>query len=111
MDGDVGAAQETIKHLACEDGLLFVKDVADRHIPTANNDESRLTLWTSEVKPLFQLVTLSRVVDSAVLEQEIAMLYNYLIGVGGDRMIRLFSLGARNAVLRSAGAIMKLWMA
>ncbi|RMZ82490.1 hypothetical protein DV737_g2009, partial [Chaetothyriales sp. CBS 132003] len=91
MDGDVGASQETIKHLASDLGLSFVKDVADRHIPTANNTESRLPLWTSEVQPLFQLLTHSRVVDSAVLEQEVVMIYNFLIGVGGDRMVRLLS--------------------
>ena len=94
MDGDVGAAQEAIKHLASECGLSFVKDVADRNILTAKNDFSRMTFWTSEVKPLFQLITHSRVVDSAVLEQEVATIYNYLIGVGGDRMIRLFSFVA-----------------
>lgn len=94
MDGDVGAAQEAIKHLASECGLSFVKDVTDRNIPTAENDRSRITFWTSEVKPLFQLISHPRVVDSAVLEQEVATIYNFLIGVGGARMVRLFSFVA-----------------
>lgn len=91
MDGDVGAAQEAIKHLASDEGLSFVKDVADRHILTAGNGGSKVALWASEVNPLFQLITHPRVVNSAVLEQEVSTIYNFLIGIGGDRMIRLFS--------------------
>ncbi|KAK0612029.1 hypothetical protein B0T14DRAFT_500988 [Immersiella caudata] len=90
MDGDIGAAQETIKLFASEAGLSFVKDVADRHLagPTAVSDT---TLWSTELQPLFKLITHPFVTDSAVLEQEVATIYNFLYGVGGERMSRIFT--------------------
>lgn len=90
MDGDVGGAQETIRLLVTEAGLAFIKDVIDRHIPLDNISNTGNRLWETEIKPLFQLVTHPRVVDSAVLEQEVAALFNFLVGVGGARMNKLF---------------------
>ncbi|PNP41378.1 hypothetical protein TGAMA5MH_06703 [Trichoderma gamsii] len=90
MDGDVGAAQEAIKLLATETGLSFIKDVIDRHISMASQLTPGCQLWETEIKPLFQLVTHARVVDSAVLEQEVAIILNYMVGVGGSRMSKLF---------------------
>ncbi|TFA97633.1 NFX1-type zinc finger-containing protein 1 [Trichoderma ghanense] len=89
MDGDVGGAQETIRLLVTEAGLSFVKDVIDRHIPVDNISITGIRLWETEIKPLFQLVTHPRVVDSAVLEQEVAAIFNFLVGVGGARMNKL----------------------
>ncbi|KLJ12750.1 hypothetical protein EMPG_12257 [Blastomyces silverae] len=91
MDGDVGAAQEAINLLVSENGLSFIKDVSDRHILEADKGRSGVSFWDTEVKPLFQLITHPRVVDSAVLEQEVAAIFNFLLGVGGSRMTRLFS--------------------
>ncbi|KAH6608798.1 hypothetical protein Trco_002144, partial [Trichoderma cornu-damae] len=90
VDGDVGAAQETVRLLVSEAGLSFIKDVIDRHIPMYDASTSGSRLWETEIKPLFRLVTHPRVVDSAVLEQEVAAIFNYLVGVGGSRMNRLF---------------------
>lgn len=90
MDGDVGGAQETIRLVVTEAGLSFIKDVIDRHIPVDNISVTGNRLWETEIKPLFQLVTHPRVVDSAVLEQEVAAIFNYLVGVGGVRMNKLF---------------------
>lgn len=90
MDGDVGAAQEAIKLLATETGLSFIKDVIDRHISMASQLTSGCQIWETEIKPLFQLVTHARVVDSAVLETEVATILNYMVGVGGSRMNKLF---------------------
>jgi hypothetical protein len=91
MDGDVGASQEVIKLLVSEPGLSLIKDVSDRHIQAAHNNGPNATYWLTEVKPLFQLITHPRVVNSAVLEQEVAAIFNFLLGVGGSCMIRLFS--------------------
>ncbi|KAL7929042.1 hypothetical protein V8C35DRAFT_203887 [Trichoderma chlorosporum] len=91
MDGDVGGSQETIRFVVTEDGLSFIKDVIDRHIPMDNPSATGIRLWETEIKPLFQLVTHPRVVDSAVLEQEVAAIFNYLVGVGGARMNKLFT--------------------
>lgn len=88
VDGDVGVAQEVIKLLVSESGLSLIKDVSDRHIQAASRLNT--SFWTIEVKPLFQLITHPRVVDSAALEQEVAAIFNYLLGVGGSRMARLF---------------------
>ncbi|EHK50067.1 hypothetical protein TRIATDRAFT_212567 [Trichoderma atroviride IMI 206040] len=90
MDGDVGAAQEAIKLIATETGLSFIKDVIDRHIFMASQLTAGPQLWETEIKPLFQLVTHARVVDSAVLETEVATILNYMVGVGGSRMNKLF---------------------
>lgn len=90
MDGDVGAAQEAIRLLATENGLSFIKDVIDRHMSMTSHFTSGCQLWETEIKPLFQLVTHARVVDSAVLEQEVAILFNFMVGVGGSRMSKIF---------------------
>lgn len=90
MDGDVGAAQEAIKLLATDEGLGFIKLVSDRHIPTATDEATRLALWQTEIKPLFSLVTHTRVIDSAVLEQHVASVFNFIYGVGGARMQAFF---------------------
>ncbi|KAK4446569.1 hypothetical protein QBC34DRAFT_149242 [Podospora aff. communis PSN243] len=94
MDGDIGAAQETVKLFASEAGLSFVKDAADRHLagPTAVPDGQ---LWSTEFQLLFQIITHPFVTDSAVLEQEVASVYNFLYGVGGERMSRVFSFVTR----------------
>ncbi|KAL7892543.1 hypothetical protein HDV63DRAFT_414622 [Trichoderma sp. SZMC 28014] len=62
---DVGAAQETIKLLATEVGLSFIKDLTPG-----------CQLWERELRPLFQL--------------EVAIILNYMVGVGGSRMNKLF---------------------
>ncbi|KAK7402461.1 hypothetical protein QQX98_011788 [Neonectria punicea] len=90
MDGDVGAAQEAIKLLATDPGLAFVKAVTDRHIPATDGQAARITLWETEVKPMFALITHPCVVDSAVLEQQVATVFNFVLGVGGSRMTRVF---------------------
>ncbi|KAH7120477.1 AAA domain-containing protein [Dactylonectria macrodidyma] len=90
MDGDVGAAQEAVKLLANEAGLGFIRALADRHILAATSDVLRLELWKTAVQPLFSLITHDFVVDSAVLEQQVAEIFNFLHGVRGSRMLRIF---------------------
>ncbi|KEY72970.1 hypothetical protein S7711_04644 [Stachybotrys chartarum IBT 7711] len=91
MEGDVGAAQDVIKRLCSDSGLDFIGKMADQHALEAQSHGDCLSFWEKEAKPLFQLLTHPRVVDSAVLEQEVAALFNYMLGVGGDRMARLFA--------------------
>ncbi|KAM0422049.1 hypothetical protein ACHAPD_000492 [Fusarium lateritium] len=90
LDGDIGAAQEAIKLLAKDSGLTFIKALTERHIAQPGN-ANKLTLWETEVRPLFSLITHPRVVDSAVLEQQVADLFNFLLGVQGRRMTILFN--------------------
>ncbi|KAG6023449.1 hypothetical protein E4U41_002016, partial [Claviceps citrina] len=91
MEGDVSSSQEVIKHLASDQGLPFIKDVAERHLEVANRmGGPSITFWTAEIRPLFQLITHPRVIDSAVLEVQVASIFNYMLGVGGRRMRNLF---------------------
>ncbi|RBR18872.1 uncharacterized protein FIESC28_05794 [Fusarium coffeatum] len=90
MDGDIGAVQDVIKLLAKDAGLAFIRNLADVHIPRADNS-GKATLWETEVKPLFTLITHPRVVDSTVLEQQVADVFNCILGVGGQRMVRTFN--------------------
>ncbi|KFA55661.1 hypothetical protein S40293_05294 [Stachybotrys chartarum IBT 40293] len=91
MEGDVGTAQDVIKSLCSESGLRLIGKMAGQHAPEAQSHGDCLSFWDKEASPLFRLLTHPRVVDSAVLEQEVAALFNYLLGVGGDRMARLFA--------------------
>ncbi|UZP35053.1 hypothetical protein NXS19_002869 [Fusarium pseudograminearum] len=90
LDGDIGAAQDAIKLLAKDSGLAFIKAVVELHIPHTHT-LAYFALWESEVKPMFSLITHPRVVDSAVLEQQVADLFNFLLGVQGRRMTKLFN--------------------
>ncbi|RYP53103.1 hypothetical protein DL768_001880 [Monosporascus sp. mg162] len=90
MDGDVGAAQETIKLLAREEGLSFIRYLAETQIPNEHDFYSKLDLWHTEVQPLFKLITHPKVLDSAVLESEVATIYNFMQGIGGRRMKTIF---------------------
>lgn len=52
---------------------------------------------------LFRWVTHSRAVDSAVLEQEVSVIFNFMLGIGGRRITALFNfitgrLGAWSAL-------------
>lgn len=89
MDGDLGASQETIRKLATDPGLEFIKDV-DRRILQAVDSQSKINLWKSQVRPLFNLVTHPRVVDSNVLEQEVTIIHAFILGVNASRAARLF---------------------
>lgn len=90
MDGDLGASQETIRKLATDPGLEFIKDITDRNIPEAVDSRSKINLWMSQVGPLLRLVTHSRAVDSNVLEQEVNKIHAFILGVNASRAARLF---------------------
>lgn len=90
MDGDLGASQETIKALAGENGLAFIRGLVEKFVPAASDEQARATLWLSQVHPLFALITHERVVDSGVLEQQVATIYSFIQGIGGRRMEALF---------------------
>jgi hypothetical protein len=92
MEGDIGASQEATKKLASDDGLKVVGDLLDRII--VDDSQVPITLWTDCVKRLFQLVTHARIVDSAVLEQEVFAIYNFMSGVNGQRAVRTFAFVA-----------------
>lgn len=90
---DAGIRQETIKLLATEEGLRYIRDVADRFVPEAmaRGILEKAALWKSQVSPLFLFVTHSSATSSAFLEEQVASIYNFLVGVGGSRMDALFN--------------------
>ncbi|KAI2622163.1 hypothetical protein GGS26DRAFT_249873 [Hypomontagnella submonticulosa] len=90
MEGDVGASQETVKLMAQDSGLGFIKNLIDRQIPEAAANSTKTRLWQNQIQPLFHILTHPRVVDSNVLEQQIAAIYNFIQGIGGRRMRTLF---------------------
>lgn len=90
MDGDLGASQETIRKLATDPGLQFVKDITDRNILNVVDTRSKINLWQSQVAPLFRLVTHPRAVDSNVLEQQVTLIHGFILGGNASRAARLF---------------------
>ncbi|KXJ96514.1 hypothetical protein Micbo1qcDRAFT_113696 [Microdochium bolleyi] len=92
LDGDLGAAQETVKLLSQDEGLNFIRHLVKDVVPNARTPSSQTGLWQDEVKPLFETVTHERIVESAVLEQHLAAIYNFMIGINGERVRCLFDL-------------------
>ncbi|TRX91630.1 hypothetical protein FHL15_007412 [Xylaria flabelliformis] len=90
VDGDPGGLQEAIKLLADEDGLAYIRLLVERHIPNAAKDYEKRDIWTKQIQPLFTVVTDQRVADSALLEQPVAAIYNFMQGVGSRRMKLIF---------------------
>ena len=90
MDGDLGTAQEVIKRFAQDYGLSFVRYLIERQILQAETSASKRHIWSTEVKPLLEFITHPAVVDSAAFEGEVAMIYNFIQGIGGRRMKSLF---------------------
>ncbi|OTA67744.1 hypothetical protein K449DRAFT_364164 [Hypoxylon sp. EC38] len=76
--------------MAQNDGLGFIKNLIDRDILEATDRPTRVRLWRSQVQPMFQILTHTRVIDSNVLEQEVAAICNFIQGIGGRRMRTLF---------------------
>ncbi|KAG5949969.1 hypothetical protein E4U53_005601 [Claviceps sorghi] len=90
MDSDISSSQDVIRNVATDPGFLYIKDVVELHVQIAKRSGPSITFWTTEVKPLFQLITHPRVIDSAVLEGQVASIYNFVCGIGGRRMKDLF---------------------
>ncbi|RYP18824.1 hypothetical protein DL765_003704 [Monosporascus sp. GIB2] len=107
MDGDVGAAQEAIKLLAQDGGLSFIRYLAEIQIPKAYDLYSKLDLWHTQIQPLFKLITHPKLLDSAVLESEVATIYNFMQGIGGRRMKTIFDFvaGLPDSAATSSSAV------
>ncbi|KAI1347346.1 hypothetical protein F5Y01DRAFT_329806 [Xylaria sp. FL0043] len=90
IDGDLGGCQEAVKLLASEEGLAYIRLLVERNIPRAVSVFEKRAIWVRQVHPLFTLVTHQRVIDSAVLEQHVATIYNFMQGIGSQRMKLIF---------------------
>ncbi|KAI1414329.1 hypothetical protein F5Y13DRAFT_197779 [Hypoxylon sp. FL1857] len=76
--------------MAKDDGLGFIRNLIERDIPEATDRSARAHLWLNRIQPMFQVLTHTRVIDSNVLEQEVAVICNFIQGIGGRRMKILF---------------------
>ncbi|OTB11705.1 hypothetical protein K445DRAFT_339577 [Daldinia sp. EC12] len=90
MEGDIGVFQETVKLLAQDRGLEFIKSLVDEQIPLASSNFDKTRLWKDQIQPLFRVLTHPRVIESNVLEQQVAAIYNFISGIGGRRMSTLY---------------------
>ncbi|KAI1366403.1 hypothetical protein F5Y08DRAFT_301101 [Xylaria arbuscula] len=90
IDGDLGACQETVKLLSGEEGLGYIRLLVEKYIPGSPEGAGKLATWTRLLQPLFTIITHQRVIDSAVLEQHVATIYNFVQGIGSKRMKIIF---------------------
>ncbi|KAH9900363.1 hypothetical protein F4778DRAFT_791649 [Xylariomycetidae sp. FL2044] len=90
MVGDVDRSQNVIKQLATDEGLFYIRDVADRCEACRITPNSDPEVWTHRVQPLFSLLMHPRVVDSAVLEEQVSTISNYVVGAGGRRLQQIY---------------------
>ncbi|KAK8073054.1 hypothetical protein PG996_006402 [Apiospora saccharicola] len=90
VDGEVGTSQEMIKTLGKEECLQVIRVLVEQAIPQASTSQDKVTLWITEVEPFLRVITQERVLNSAVLEQEVYSIYNFLSGIGGQRMKKLY---------------------
>lgn len=88
---DTGMSQQVIRLLATDEGLEFIKAIADRNVLEAKDHNARLKLLKKQILPLFRLITHPRLLGSNVMEQSMAMIYAFLVGVNTDRLCRIFN--------------------
>ncbi|EPE04305.1 hypothetical protein F503_01309 [Ophiostoma piceae UAMH 11346] len=92
---DADAQQQTISILATEDGLSCIRQVVESRIPRAmiaGTTFAKRRLWETDMRPLFRLITFESVVLSNILEDKVVTIYNFIAGVGGDRLPAWFDL-------------------
>lgn len=89
-DGETGTSQEVIRLLATDDGLEFIKALTDRHILESWDQDTRFKLLTTQILPFFRLITHPRLLGSNIMEQSVAMIYRFLVGINADRLCRMF---------------------
>ncbi|CAJ2508248.1 Uu.00g094340.m01.CDS01 [Anthostomella pinea] len=92
IGGDPEDSQETIKLMAKEEGFGFIRSLVDHRIlgETGSNQRNRVELWLKQVRPIFQVLTHPCVLNSDILEQQVAEIYNFILGVGDKRIKTLF---------------------
>ncbi|KAI0468176.1 hypothetical protein F4859DRAFT_524665 [Xylaria cf. heliscus] len=90
VEGDLGILQETVKLLASEGGLLSIRELVEYHIPLCRTDAHRHELWRTCVRPLFAMMTETRVIRSTLLEAYTGAIYNAILGYNASRLQPLY---------------------
>lgn len=99
---DAGTMQSVIISLASDGGLKLVlqtvKEDRERLMPDAQNETLKDTII-----PFFKVITYSKVLSSALLENSIGTVYNAIFGPGGQYALKLFRFIAAKAEILSVG--------
>ncbi|KAM0324565.1 hypothetical protein ACHAQA_007950 [Verticillium albo-atrum] len=90
LDQDADVVHQVVRELASERVLAFIRSTVESAVveiePTAS-----FKLWEEQICLLFQIISHPGVVDSAILEQEVANIYRVLLGVDGTRLQSIFN--------------------
>ncbi|KAK8103560.1 uncharacterized protein PG998_010593 [Apiospora kogelbergensis] len=90
VEGEVGMSQDMVKTLAQDAALHIIRTLIHDHLPQASSTQHKATIWVTELEPLMRVISHQRLMDSAVLEQEVFSIYNFLAGIGCQRMKALY---------------------
>ncbi|KAH8693395.1 hypothetical protein GQ44DRAFT_792364 [Phaeosphaeriaceae sp. PMI808] len=78
--------QQVIIRLASDGGLTRVKELVTQDYEHLPNNQRKLHAFESQILPFLQLLSHRDVRTSPVLEQHVVNIYNYVYGVGGQRL-------------------------
>ncbi|KAJ2898170.1 P-loop containing nucleoside triphosphate hydrolase protein [Zalerion maritima] len=84
-DAETSVVQKVVREMATERGLQRVKELTDIRVSTAGDKQ----LWDRQLHPYLCFLTHPLVLNSSILENEVAALYSHLMGVNGTRISRI----------------------
>ncbi|TDZ35092.1 NFX1-type zinc finger-containing protein 1 [Colletotrichum spinosum] len=87
---DASLAQEVVREMASDGRLRIIREVVER-LSTSDTPGNKAILWQSRICPLFRTIIHPSIVDSVVVEQEMAIVYRSLLGVDATRLSRIYS--------------------
>ncbi|KAK2755769.1 hypothetical protein FQN54_005919 [Arachnomyces sp. PD_36] len=94
VNQDPGIMQQVVTLLANEGGLQRINELAQQDLDGLFGKRGA-EVFSSQIIPLYQVISHPSIVVSAILEQAVGTLYNYLYGINGQRAIKLFSFVVR----------------
>lgn len=90
--GDSSIIQNVVRQLATNAGLERIKELTDDIIPNVLNFQKyKIGVWNDLIRPYFSFLAHPLVVNSSILENEVGILFNFLGGFNGKRMVTTFS--------------------
>ncbi|TEA12152.1 NFX1-type zinc finger-containing protein 1 [Colletotrichum sidae] len=87
---DASLAQEVVREMASDGRLRIIREVVER-LSTSDTPGNKAILWQSRICPLFRTIIHPSIVDSVVVEQEMAIVYRSLLGVDATRLSCIYS--------------------
>ncbi len=78
--------QQVIVRLASDGGLTRVKELMTQDYESLSNIQRKLHAFKLQILPFLQLISYRDVRTSPVLEQHVVNIYNFVYGVGGQRL-------------------------